>query len=97
MRRPASGKRPKKHTLDKAASVARMAGALPRPSRQGRACVAEWLAGMARTATGKAIASLVAEYPPLASVLGGIADSSPYLWDLVRADPARFLRLLGGN
>jgi glutamate-ammonia-ligase adenylyltransferase len=97
MRRPASGKRPRKHTLDKAVSVARMAGALPRPSRQGRARVAEWLAGMARTATGKAIASLVAEHPPLASVLGGIADSSPYLWDLVRADPARSLHLLGGD
>jgi glutamate-ammonia-ligase adenylyltransferase len=93
MRRPASGKRPK-HTLDKAALVRRMAAALPRASRQGRARVAEWLSSIARTAAGKAIGSLVAEYPPLARVVGGIADSSPYLWDLIRADPARFLRLL---
>jgi [glutamine synthetase] adenylyltransferase / [glutamine synthetase]-adenylyl-L-tyrosine phosphorylase len=96
MRRPASGKRPK-HSFDEAALARRMAGALPRASRQGRAHVAEWLSSMARTAAGKAIGSFVAEHPPLANVLGGIADSSPYLWDLVRADPARFLRLLCGD
>ena len=59
-------------------------------ARKVRARVAEWLAGIAATAAGKALESLVAEHPALASVLGGIAEAAPYLWDLVRADPARF-------
>jgi [glutamine synthetase] adenylyltransferase / [glutamine synthetase]-adenylyl-L-tyrosine phosphorylase len=96
MRRPASGKRPK-HSFDKAALVGRMAGALPRASRRGRAQVAQWLSSIKQSAAGKAIASLVDERPPLANVLGGIADSSPYLSDLVRADPARFLHLLSSD
>jgi [glutamine synthetase] adenylyltransferase / [glutamine synthetase]-adenylyl-L-tyrosine phosphorylase len=93
MRRPASGRR-RKPVLDNNALVGQLAGALPRPSRQGRALVAEWLSGVARTAAGKAIASLVKQHPRLAGMLGGIAESSPYVWELVRADPARFLRLL---
>ncbi len=96
MRRPASGKRPK-HVRNEAALVGRMAGALPRAAKQGRAHVAEWLSSIASTAAGKAIASLVAEHPPLDNVLGGIAESSPHLWDMVRADPPRFLRLLSGD
>ncbi len=93
MRWPASGKQ-KKRNLDRAALVQRMAGVLPRASRQGRAEVAAWLSSIGRTASGKAIATLVAEHPPLTKVLGGIAGSAPYLWELVRADPARLPRLL---
>jgi [glutamine synthetase] adenylyltransferase / [glutamine synthetase]-adenylyl-L-tyrosine phosphorylase len=96
MRWPASAKRPKR-VADGAALVLRMAGALPRPSRQGRARVAEWLSSVEPTTAGKALRSRVAAHPPLADVLGGIADASPYLWDLVRADPPRFLHLLDGN
>ncbi len=96
MRRPASGKRPK-HTFHKTALGGRLAGPLPRPSRQGRERVAAWLSSIARTVAGKAIASLVGEHAKLASVLGGIAETSPYLWDLVRADPTRFLRLINGD
>jgi glutamate-ammonia-ligase adenylyltransferase len=94
MRRPAPGKRPKQK-LDDAALVRRLGGALPRPSAQGRARVAEWLSGIMRTAAGLALGRLVKEHPPLANLLGGIADAAPYLFDLVCADPARFLRLLG--
>ena len=36
----------------------------------------------------------VTEHPPLGSLLGGIAEAAPYLWDLVDADPARLVRLL---
>jgi [glutamine synthetase] adenylyltransferase / [glutamine synthetase]-adenylyl-L-tyrosine phosphorylase len=67
---------------------------LPLPTAQGRARAAEWLSGIARTAAGKAVRSLLEEHPPLASLLGGIAAAAPYLWDLVRADPSRLLRLL---
>ena len=45
-------------------------------------------------ATGKALKSLLREYKTLANVLGGMAEAAPYLWDLVRKDPARVLRLL---
>jgi glutamate-ammonia-ligase adenylyltransferase len=93
MRRPASGKR-KRRSVEQASLAGRMAGALPRASRQGRAQVAEWLPSIGRTTSGKALASLVAGHPALAKVLGGIADSAPYLWELARADPARLLRLL---
>jgi [glutamine synthetase] adenylyltransferase / [glutamine synthetase]-adenylyl-L-tyrosine phosphorylase len=96
MRRPKSGKR-KKRDLEQASLAGRMAGTLPRASRQGRARIAEWLSSIGRTASGKALASLVAEHPALAKALGGIADSAPYLWDLARADPARLLRLLAND
>jgi [glutamine synthetase] adenylyltransferase / [glutamine synthetase]-adenylyl-L-tyrosine phosphorylase len=94
MRRPAPGKRPRQ-TLDEAALVRRLTGALPRPSAQGRARLAEWLSSIARTAAGKAVGSIVADHPPPAGLLAGIADAAPYLWDLIRADSARFVRLLG--
>jgi [glutamine synthetase] adenylyltransferase / [glutamine synthetase]-adenylyl-L-tyrosine phosphorylase len=96
MRRPASGKRPN-YTFHQTALGRRLAGALPRPSPQGRARVAEWLSSIRRNVAGKAIASLVEDHARLASLIGGIAETSPYLWDLVRADPARLLRLISGD
>jgi glutamate-ammonia-ligase adenylyltransferase len=94
MRRPAPGKRPKQK-VDEAALVRRLDGALPRVSAQGRERVAEWLSSIARTEAGKPLGLLVKQHPPLANLLGGIADTAPYLFDLVHGDPARFLRLLG--
>jgi glutamate-ammonia-ligase adenylyltransferase len=94
MRRPATGKRRPRQILDEAALVRRLTGALPRPSAQGHSRVTEWLSGIGRTAAGKAIAALAKAHPPLANLLGGVADAAPYLWDLAGADPARFLRLL---
>ncbi len=96
MRRPASGKRPN-YIFHQTALGRRLAGALPRPSPQGRARVAEWLSSIRRAVAGKAIASLVEDHARLASLLGGIAETSPYLWDLVSTDPARFLRLISGD
>jgi [glutamine synthetase] adenylyltransferase / [glutamine synthetase]-adenylyl-L-tyrosine phosphorylase len=97
MRRPATGKRRPRQTPGESALVWRLTGALPRPSALGRSRVTEWLSGIARSAAGKAIASLVTTHPPLANLLAGVADAAPYLWDLVRADPARLLRLLNGD
>jgi glutamate-ammonia-ligase adenylyltransferase len=94
MRRPATGKRRPRQILDEAALVRRLTGALPRPSAQGHSRVTEWFSGIGRTAAGKAIAALAKAHPPLANLLGGVADAAPYLWDLAGADPARFLRLL---
>jgi [glutamine synthetase] adenylyltransferase / [glutamine synthetase]-adenylyl-L-tyrosine phosphorylase len=92
MRRPASGKRLQK--TNQAALVRRLGGALPRASAQGHTRLAEWLLLIKRKAAGKALGLLVAKHPPLASLLGGIAGAAPYLWDLIRADAARTLRLL---
>ena len=96
MRRPAPGKRPT-HTLDETALVPRLAGALPHASASGRARASEWLASIARTASGKALKALIDRHPALTSLLDGIAETAPYLWDLVEADPARLLRLLSRN
>ena len=102
MRRPASGRRPTK-TLHQVELVQRLAGSpgggkaawgLPFVSAEGRERAAEWLAAIGRTAAGKALKSLLKAHPPLAKVLGGIAAEAPYLWDLVRADPARFVEVL---
>ena len=93
MRRPATGKRPRTDRGD-AAPVWRLNGALPVSTAAGRARVAEWLAEIGRSTAGKSLKSLLSGYPPLAGVLSGIAAAAPYLWDLARADPGRFLRTL---
>ncbi len=59
--------------------------------------VAGFVAGLKADAAGRALKSFVRAYPPLAALLGGIAEAAPYLWDLVQADPARFVRLLDSN
>ena len=79
MRRPAPGKRPTP-TLDETALVRRLAGALPHASASGRARASEWLASIARTASGKALKPLIDRHPALTSLLDGIAEAAPYLW-----------------
>jgi glutamate-ammonia-ligase adenylyltransferase len=37
---------------------------------------------------------LFAHYPPVRTLIEGIAEGSPYLWDVIRADPARLLAIL---
>src|SRR5262249_7477902 len=39
-------------------------------------------------------AAVLAGFPVARAVLEGIADGSPYLWELVERDPARLLKLL---
>jgi [glutamine synthetase] adenylyltransferase / [glutamine synthetase]-adenylyl-L-tyrosine phosphorylase len=55
---------------------------------------AGWLADLEseRAATIKAFAT---EFPHANAILLGIAEASPYLFDLMRADAARLVRLLG--
>jgi glutamate-ammonia-ligase adenylyltransferase len=96
MRRPAVKKRPRQ-AGDEAALLRRLAGALPVSSAASTARVSEWLASLKSTAAGKALKTLTAAHPALARLLAGIAEASPYLWDLVGADPARLLRLLGSD
>jgi glutamate-ammonia-ligase adenylyltransferase len=68
-------------------------------AKEARARVDEWLGEIARTAAGKALKPLLAgdtksRRAKLAVVVAAIAETSPYLWDLIRADPDRFLRVL---
>src|SRR5438552_4048552 len=64
--------------------------------KAARACVDEWLAEIAHTATGKTIKRLLTptKAGTLGDVVAAVAEASPYLWDLIRADPDRFLALL---
>jgi [glutamine synthetase] adenylyltransferase / [glutamine synthetase]-adenylyl-L-tyrosine phosphorylase len=93
MTRPAVRRRPNRK-LDDAALIQRLAGALPVSSIEGSKRVSDWLVEIKTGAAGKALAALRAEHPALASLLASIAETAPYLWDLIRADAGRLLRLL---
>jgi glutamate-ammonia-ligase adenylyltransferase len=55
--------------------------------------LAGWLTDLAPEQTAT-IEGLIARFPRARTVLLGIAEASPYLFDLVRADAARTIRLL---
>ncbi|NEW93041.1 bifunctional [glutamine synthetase] adenylyltransferase/[glutamine synthetase]-adenylyl-L-tyrosine phosphorylase, partial [Rhodopseudomonas sp. BR0M22] len=54
-----------------------------------------WLADVAPD-QAKAIAAVGTAFPAVQTALQSIAEASPYLFDLIRADPARLLRVLRG-
>jgi glutamate-ammonia-ligase adenylyltransferase len=93
MKRTTRGREPRR-SLDEGALVGRFAGALPLPSAGARKAVSAWLSGIARKISGKALKSLVEKDQALARILAGIAETAPYLWELLRADPSRTTRLL---
>ncbi|MDO8877075.1 MAG: bifunctional [glutamine synthetase] adenylyltransferase/[glutamine synthetase]-adenylyl-L-tyrosine phosphorylase [Pseudolabrys sp.] len=53
----------------------------------------EWLAGLA-DADSTAMRVLLAAHPTVETLLASLAESSPFLWDLVTAAPARFLTMM---
>src|SRR5258708_17518077 len=55
--------------------------------------LADWLSGLAPEQAA-AVDDLIARFPLANTILLGIAEASPYLFDLVRADAARLIRLL---
>ena len=93
MSRPPVKKRSGKK-LDEAALIRRLAGALPLSSAAGTARVTAWLSEIKTSAAGKALAALTIERPVLGGLLASIAETAPYLWDLIRADPAGFVNLV---
>jgi [glutamine synthetase] adenylyltransferase / [glutamine synthetase]-adenylyl-L-tyrosine phosphorylase len=99
MRRPARAERPRQRHQkpDDGALIRRLSGALPQPAAQALVRVAEFIAGLKASAPGRALKSFLPDYPALTALLGGIAEAAPYLWDLVRGDAARFVRLLDSN
>jgi [glutamine synthetase] adenylyltransferase / [glutamine synthetase]-adenylyl-L-tyrosine phosphorylase len=69
--------------------------ALPLTSVQPSAGLSAWLANIASVgADGRKLNALIAESPLVSRLIGGIAESAPYLWHLIDTDTARFLRLL---
>ncbi len=58
---------------------------------------AEWLRSIAGTPAGAALADIAARHPAVRPLIEAIPDNSPYLWDLVTADPDRLARLLGSD
>ena len=56
--------------------------------------VAGWLAEIAGTVDGEALARIFAEYPKFAELTAGLAEFAPHLWDHLRADAGRAVRLL---
>jgi glutamate-ammonia-ligase adenylyltransferase len=81
-------------TADMASAAARMREA-PRPyvAGEGARLIGGWLGEIAPD-EGRAIGELYRRLPVLKAVLDGIAEFSPYLFDLARRDPARLLRVL---
>jgi glutamate-ammonia-ligase adenylyltransferase len=66
----------------------------PAPSAAALERAAMWAASIKAKSAGNALKSLQRAYPPLQKVLGGIAETAPYLFDLIQADVPRFIRLL---
>jgi glutamate-ammonia-ligase adenylyltransferase len=77
-------------------SLARRISRAPHSSKagDGAARLREWLDGIARIAPGNALKKLFRAHPAVEALIAGLADGSPYLWDLVRADPARLVAAL---
>ncbi len=99
MKRPARAKRPKqeRQETDDGALIQRLGGALPRPTAPAAARATGFVAGLKATAAGRALKSFIRVHPPLAKLLGGIAEAAPYLWELAQGDPERLVRTLGSN
>ncbi len=58
-----------------------------------RARVGEWLASLAGP-QAQTLRALFDSWPRAAALVESLAESSPFLWDLITADPARFMALL---
>jgi glutamate-ammonia-ligase adenylyltransferase len=54
----------------------------------------DWLHELGRSTAGKALGRIFADHPPVRALIEGIADGSPFLWDLASREPERLLGLL---
>ena len=90
MRRPAPGKRRKRAAKRRRRQLA---GGLPAVAASyGAGPQAASTTGLGPSRQGcrpRRSHALIKEHPQLANLLGGIAETAPYLWDLIGADPAR--------
>ncbi len=65
--------------------------------KEARARVSDWLKDVGRTGAGKALKRLIATSPRVEPLFAGIADGSPFLWDLIATEPARCAALLDAD
>ena len=65
-------------------------------AKAARARVAAWRAELPPDAA-RQLTALLAEYPILNTLLEGLSESSPYLWELSSREPKRLLRLLNAD
>jgi len=79
---------------DKALALAITAAPRLTDRKAAQARVTEWLTEIGRSAPGKALKLLTVKTPKLEALLLGLADGSPYLWDLATADPERLLAVV---
>ena len=66
--------------------------ALLRPD--GVAKVTAWLDSISGTPESERLSEILASESPAAGLIATIAEDSPYLWELARADAARLIRVL---
>ena len=59
-----------------------------------RALVKDWFADISQSAAGRAVKRMLGERPMVHKLMEGLADGSPYLWDLVCASPQRLADFL---
>ena len=95
MAEPVTGSTDQRDDGENAALARRIARApqLVSPAT-ARALVKDWFAETAPCAQGAAIRRLMADHPMLHRLMEGLADGSPYLWDLVCASPQRIVAFL---
>ena len=96
MKRRAAAKR-SRQTHNRAGLVHRFGAMLPKPTAEASAHLAAWLSDVRPKSVSKALTTLLRHNPPLARVLGGIAEAAPYLWNAIEEKPARLLRLLDAD
>jgi glutamate-ammonia-ligase adenylyltransferase len=92
-----SGARRAPHTPSGVALAERIVAApyLVEPEA-ARARLSEWLAGLPGQ-QAKSLKALLTAHPTVNTLLESLAESSPFLWELVSRDPDRLLRLLGAD
>src|SRR4051812_46998258 len=66
-------------------------------AEETHARVESWLVEIAGTSTGKALKQLLADHPQAGALVAGVAEASPHLWEMMRADPARLVVLFESN
>ncbi len=65
----------------------------PETASAANAKVEDWLAQMGAEAEADGLRQVFAAAPKARELIAGLAEYSPYLWELVRSDPDRILRL----
>lgn len=90
---------PSQTLRNETAALAGRVTAAPRLSAPAAAQekVGAWLKDIVQEPAGRALNELFAARPEVRALIEGIADGSPYLWDLAASDPMRLARILDSD